>query len=366
MQRYVKLTCISVLILFAIPYVIESGATLSRTTAAVIGDWLPGPSGAELNRADLPATFEANGSKYEFAQFGGALISVVDNPDRSGLNTSKRVARQTKVGDSEVWAGTAFALTQPIDLARARRITIKSLAPEVGVPILLKLENADDRDLFIETMVNTRVAGTWEELTFDFSGADFSQEYSKVVIFYDFGSIGTRVPYYFDDVRLGPGSGGDMSVIDLPLGFEDPTLKYAVTGFGGASTSIVRNPDSDGANTSKRVVSFVKQTGSEPFAGAHLDISTPIDLSRDRIIHLKVWSPKVGAAILMKLENPGKMEEFQQVSVMTTLANDWEELTFRFSASDRLNNLRRIGLFGDFDVSGTNEVYYFDDIVLIE
>ena len=48
------------------------------------------------------------------------------------------------------------------------------------------------------------LANTWEELNFDFTGFT-DQEYSKVVIFFDFGNAGTGTTFYFDDIEQSDG-----------------------------------------------------------------------------------------------------------------------------------------------------------------
>ena len=48
------------------------------------------------------------------------------------------------------------------------------------------------------------LVNTWEELNFDFTGFT-DQEYSKLVIFFDFGNPGTGTTFYFDDIEQSDG-----------------------------------------------------------------------------------------------------------------------------------------------------------------
>ncbi|NJB85866.1 hypothetical protein GGR26_001634 [Lewinella marina] len=308
----------------------------------------------------LPLTFEDPTKTYTFIGFGGATAEVVDNPDASGINTSARVGKLTKSQGSEVWAGTVFELGAPIDFSETQQLSMKVWSPQAGISVLLKLENATDGDIFAEVTVNTTVADQWEELTFDFSGADLGQSYSKLVLFFDFGTAGTGADYYFDEVAL---TGGRPEV-SLPLTFESTDLTYEWIGFGGATAEIVDNPDARGLNISGRVGKLNKSEGSEVWAGAVLQLPRPIDFTAGNQIAVKVWSPQAGIPVLLKLENADNPDIFLEVTVNTTVANQWEELTFDLSGADLSRDYAKVVLFFDFGTAGTGADYYFDDIRL--
>ena len=82
-------------------------------------------------------------------------------------------------------------------------MTVRVRAPAAGIPVLFKIENAD-QSVFSEVTVNTTAADTWETLTFDFStvGIDLSAEYVQAIIFFDFGTAGDDAVYYWDDVAI--------------------------------------------------------------------------------------------------------------------------------------------------------------------
>ncbi|THH36541.1 PKD domain-containing protein [Neolewinella litorea] len=308
----------------------------------------------------LPLTFEDATKTYEFIGFGGASAEVVDNPDASGINTSARVGKLNKGEGSEVWAGSVFELGAPVDFSASQELSMKVWSPRAGIPVLLKLENATDGDIFAEVTVNTTTANQWEEVTFDFSGADLSQSYSKLVLFFDFGTAGTGADYYFDDVRLA----GERPKLTLPLTFESADLTYEWNGFGGATAEIIDNPDASGINISGRVGKLNKSEGSEVWAGAVIQLPQPIDFSSTSRIAVKVWSPTAGIPVLFKLENATDPNVFIEVTATTTVANQWEELTFDLSGGDLSQDYSKVVLFFDFGTSGTGDDYYFDDIRL--
>ncbi len=54
----------------------------------------------------------------------------------------------------------------------------------------------------IEHTATTTTSNQWEELTYDFSDIQNSNNYQQLVIFFNFGVAGSGQAYYFDDVKL--------------------------------------------------------------------------------------------------------------------------------------------------------------------
>src|SRR5690606_33488724 len=170
----------------------------------------------------------------------------------------------------------------------------------------------------------TTVANVWETLEFDFSGANLTQSYSKVVIFFNFNVTGTGEVYYFDDIQQTAG------ISPLPVTFESDIV-YTFTDFGGAYGSAVANPHQNGINTSATVGQVLKSTGAETWGGVAIPLPAPVDFSSQQKIKIKVWSPQAGLPVLMKWEQLGDSSINTELQVSTTVANEWEELTFDFT-----------------------------------
>lgn len=130
------------------------------------------------------------GAAPAFTDFGGAFSAVIANPDASGLNTSATVAQTTKPQGSETFAASFFDVTSAIDIPANPEIRLKTWSPIANAVVRIKLEDSSNGDNFAEVDAMTTVAGAWEELTFDFSGAG-AFNYDRVVIFFDFGNPGT-------------------------------------------------------------------------------------------------------------------------------------------------------------------------------
>lgn len=305
----------------------------------------------------LPITFENSSLNYTFADFGNATTSVVDNPDQSGINTSTKVGRQVKNTGAETWAGTVITLDGEIDFTSQNQFRVKVWSPTAGAVIKLKVENLTDGAIAHEVDRVTTVANEWEVLEYDFSGINTAQSYSKIVLFFNFGVVGAGESYYFDDIQQTTG------IQSLPVTFETDT-EYTFNGFGGANGAEVSNPNPSGINTSATVGQVVKNAGAETWAGIAVPLQAPVDFSTQQKIKMKVWSPQAGIQVLLKWEQLGNPNVNTEVAATTTVANQWEELTFDFTGINNANNYQMMVLFFDFSNTGTGATYYFDDIQL--
>jgi hypothetical protein len=307
------------------------------------------------NPLNLPIDFESTALNYSFTTFNGATATVLNNPHTEGINSSAKVGSMMPA-TGQTWTGGYLTLDAPLDMAQ-HFIKIKVWSPAAGIPVLLKLENLSDSGISAEKIVNTTVANQWEELVYDFSGAGGS--YSKIVLFFNAGNPGTGDTYYFDDI-IQAASG---VAIGMPLTFEQ-NLNITWNSFGGAIGSQVANPNAGGINTTAQVGKFVKNANSETWAGIAIPFDAPIDFTILKKVKMKVWSPAAGITVLMKFENmnPHVGGDDIERRTTTTVANQWEEVTFDFTGIDSSKNYQQMVLFFNFDVRGTGESYYFDDV----
>jgi len=289
------------------------------------------------------------GEAPTYGDFGNASVSIVANPDISGINTSATVAQFTKPNGAEVWAGSTITLDTPLDLVNFSKINVKTWSPKVGAVVKMKLENAD-ASITHEVDINTSVANTWEQLSYDFSAAP-AADYVKLVMFLDFGNAGDGTVYYYDDFQLVDDSGSSLSSPIQSFDGDAPTL----TPFGNAEIEIISNPDSSGENTTAKVAQFTKASGAEVWAGVTL-VTEVLDLTNYAKISLKSWSPKVGATVLVKLEN-ADASIVHEVPMNTTVANAWETLVYDFSGAAAADYVKVI-VFYDFGNTGDRSVYY--------
>ncbi|MFN5335619.1 MAG: hypothetical protein ACK5BV_10575, partial [Bacteroidota bacterium] len=313
----------------------------------------------------LPLTFESSNTTYNFTNFDGGNSTVINNPDASGINTSAKVVRMIKNG-GQPWGGSLLGLSNPIDFSANKIFRMKVWSPRAGAKVLLKVENASNPGINFEKEAVTTVANGWEDLVFDYSAINASATYNNIVIIFELGTVGdgsSNFTFYYDDIRLTNTFPND---IVLPLTFESTTLTYNFTNFDGGNASVINNPDASGINTSAKVARMIKGAG-QPWGGAWIGLTSPIDFSVKKTFKVKVWSPRAGAKLLLKVENQDNGGINFEKEVSTTTSNAWEELTFDFSAINTTNSYQKIVLIFDLGTVGdgsSNFTFYFDDIRL--
>ncbi|WP_405294275.1 hypothetical protein [Algibacter sp. Ld11] len=149
----------------------------------------------------------------------------------------------------------------------------------------------------------------------------------------------------------------------LPLTFDGG---FTLDQFDGGGTSVIANPDSNG-NTSANVLELVKGAG-QPWAGSKVTIPTPFNFSSSTTVTAKVWSPRAGLNLLMKFEDSAPWPNTTataEITATTTLANQWETLTFDFTGVDMAVEFYNVVLIMDNGTVGdgsANYTIYVDDI----
>lgn len=317
----------------------------------------------------LPVTFDQAGINYAMTDFGGNSTVTAADP----VNAANNVKKTTKTNGAETWAGTTIGagFTAPLAFsATATQMSVRVYSPAAGLPVRLKVEDRNNNTHSVETEKLTTVANAWETLVFDFrnqasgtAALNLAYTYDMASIFFDFGIAGNGKIFYWDDVTFLP---VNQAGLELPLDFESGTLNYAFTNFDGGNVTIVNNPASGGINTSAKVGKMVKNAG-QTWGGSFITLDAPINFGALRTFKMKVWSPRVGAKVLLKVENLTNGGISFEKEVTTTVANGWEDLTFDYTGINTANSYQKVVLIFDNGTMGdgsSNFTFYFDDIRL--
>ena len=317
----------------------------------------------------LPLDFESAGTTYNFSDFNGGVATVIANSHINGINTSSNIGKMVKNAD-QTWGGSSIALASPIDFSTKKNFKMKVYAPRVGVKVLLKVENLTNGAISKEVQVLTTTANVWEDLTFDFSTIDVTQSYQKITLIFENGTMGdgsANFTFFFDDIMQTTGSVIPPAVgLVLPIDFESTTITYAYTNFGGGAGTVANNPSKTGVNTSNKVGKMIKNA-DQTYGGSFLTLAAPINFSTSKIFKMKVFAPKVGTKVLLKVENLSSGAISKEISATTITANAWEELTFDFTGIDVSKTYQKVVLIFDLGTMGdgsANFTYFFDDIKL--
>ncbi|MEO6253584.1 MAG: hypothetical protein ABIO79_09775 [Ferruginibacter sp.] len=319
----------------------------------------------------LPVTFDLPGVNYEVVDFGNNQSVAAVDPT-NGANTVKRT---TKVNGAETWAGTTIGAGFTTNLpftATKTQMSVRVYSPAAGIRVRLKVEDRNNNTRSVETEAMTQAANTWETLVFDFANQssgtaalNLTYTYNMASIFFDFGNAGTGKIFYWDDVSF-LAVNTTPNYLALPIDFQSTTYPYPFINFGGATATVVNNPNASGINTSTKVGKMVKGA-PEVWAGSFLELVNPINFSVLKIFKVKVYSPRIGAKLLLKVENATNGGISFEREATTTTANTWEELTFDFSAINVGNSYSKVVLIFDLGTAGDgspNYTFYFDDIRL--
>ena len=317
----------------------------------------------------LPVTFDNALVNYAVTDFGGNLTLNDVDPG----NAANKVKKTTKTSGAQTWAGTTIGagFTSKVPFtAIATQMSVRVYSPAAGLRVRLKVEDRNNNTRSVETEAMTLAANTWETLVFDFANQsagtaamNLTYTYDMASIFFDFGNAGTGSNFYWDDVSFLPVN-VTPNYLALPLDFQSATIPYNFSNFDGGNATVITNPFATGINTSTKVGKMVKSAG-QVWGGSLLALVNPINFSVKKTFKMKVYAPRVGAKVLLKVEGPNGAAFEKEVA--TTVANAWEELTFDYSAINTGLSYQNIVLIFDLGTMGdgtANFTYYFDDITL--
>lgn len=286
---------------------------------------------------------------------GWDSLSVVDNPSKTGINTS------TKVGkfNDQAGTGTEYGFLMhhnidPFDFTTNNVLRVKVLAPKAG-NLLLKVEGGTQAKEVSNNITADQV-GKWIEATADFSSVKFAGN-TKLVMFFNAGANGAAGDvYYIDDIRFTEKPALEdfettPKMTWAPLN-NDNTLHGT---FGGA----VANPASNAVNTSATVGKYTKGTAViSTLTGA---LPTGFVLTTDEPqLNLSVYAPDANKTVQLQLVSATKGNF--NASATVTAANAWEELKFDFSAAIGVTDISQIRVFFDPNTAASGKVFHFDNL----
>lgn len=234
--------------------------------------WKPATTGGGGSGSALINFDEATAPVLTDFGTNGAPPAIVADP-AGGTNKVLRVGKYAAPAPgSEQWAGVTVS-TGAGDTIPAipftstdKTITMRAYSPAAGVRVRMKVENASNNGISVETDAITTTSGAWETLTFNFanpglsppvgggatSPLDLTKTYNRLSVFSDFGlGNGGSGPlpadrvYYYDDITFvstggggGGGGGGSATPLTFSTGFAANNLTVeggAYFGYGGSN-----------------------------------------------------------------------------------------------------------------------------------
>jgi len=334
-------------------------------------------SSSVIGQIELPINFENDQiTNEDIIHFNGGSGYVVYNPQIDDNNPSDWAGVVIRDG-GDIWAGTYIELDGYIDFSSNTTLNMNVLSPYPGLMVKFKIEGnqgafpsepATERDAY------TTKTNEWEILSWDFSGEP-SNTYTKLVLMFDFGNVGDGTAdstFYYDDIYQTDPSGG-LSQMDLPVTFDDPSVYYVLTDFGGNGPStILETVDGNYARVEKDG-SAETWAGVTIGSGAGFLNEIPVTSTNTKMyvdVYVSDDNSQTGIPIRLKIEDSNDPTKSVETEAFTTQTGVWETMEFDFSneaeGTAELNTsyvFNMASIFFNFGSTGSqNVVYYFDNV----
>ncbi len=321
---------------------------------------------AGFSQAQVVADFEAIPMNV---MFGGttdqSTMTVVPNPDQSGINTSYYVVKFVRDKDGVPWGGFWSPLPTPVDVTDNKYVHVKVWKPRIS-PIKFKLEGGAAGTLEIPSMSPQTSTGVWEDIVFDFTSK--TGTYPIIAFMPDFEdplTLTEDIVIYFDDIMVNNDPTPNTAAGYVMEDYEIIPLNMMFGGVEDLSTmTVFPNPDPSGINTSNYVVKFLRDKDGVPWGGFWSLLSDSVDVTVNKYVHVKVWKPRI-SPIKFKLEG-GAAGTLETASTSPqTSTGVWEDMVFDFST--KTGTYPIIAFMPDFEDPLTlteDIVIYFDDILI--
>ena len=292
-------------------------------------------------------------------------VSVVANPDTTGINKSLHVGKMVRGMDGQPWAGWYAVLPDSVDVSANKYVHVKVWKPRIS-PVVFKYEKGAVNSGDVFSMQPQTLSNEWEELVFDMSVV--SGKYLQIVLIPDFESpltLTEDITLYFDDIY----ANNDPAVGSEPVvtfeDFEFITLNPLLSAENDSSKfTLVENPDKSPLNPSNYVIEFLRDKDAPIWAGFWSPLKDTIDVTTNKYVHVKVWKPRV-TVLKFKIEGGAAgTVEIPSISPQTK-TNEWEDIVFDFS--EKTGTYPIIAFLPDFEdpLTLTEDItIYFDDIIL--
>ena len=333
--------------------------------------------------------FSNTATTFELTGFGGEYGVVTSTGVPAGGSTGQ-VAQLVRTAGSQCWAGTTLSVGYLFSVGRipfaanATTMTVRLYAPAAGMTIKLKVENANNGAISVETDAITQVVG-WQTLTFDFANPspgtaalDTAATYNKVSLFPNFSCatgaspVADEVFFVADVTFIGASAPSAPPLVAPPpaaaaytiIDFDNPAVTAAPFGAEGGGIATAGNYPAGGPTGNV----FQLGRGGSPdrsfcWSGTTFGLAAdftipavPFSATATRI-SLQIYSPSALPIVRMKLENsaPGGAT----VETDQPLVVGWQTVTFDFSSAaagtpalDTAATYNKLSIFPGFSCSG--------------
>jgi hypothetical protein len=164
-------------------------------------------------------------------------LSVIVNPDQSGVNTSSNAVRyyRSNLVTDEISGDLTLA---PLDFTTHNQIKLDVW--DANPPSVVTVTLLDAAGIFLESAIaTTSVGDEWEQLNFDFQTVPFTISVAKLVLQFDANSpADSSKLYYFDNLKMDGLATGirDLSISELAV-YPNPVKDFVTVDLSSISTT---------------------------------------------------------------------------------------------------------------------------------
>ena len=260
-----------------------------------------------------PINFEDLCGPFVFNEFEGGPVTIIDNPDAGGLNTTDKVARMQKFAAESglTFGGSTLALPSGMDFTNGEAFTMLVWASR-QVPVLFKFEGLGQ-----ERIVDHSGSGMWEELCFDFTGTTAGPAATGISFIFDVNVLGDAAndpdnwTFYFDEITQvascggTPPPGGSAPTTSAPTPTEDAGSVISLYSDAYTDVAVVWPTDWSVPNNTTSDVTIDGGLVKEALDISFFGIEFQVDGSSMTHLHLDVWTPDATSLILKLVDFGG-------------------------------------------------------------
>jgi len=141
--------------------------------------------------------------------FGGTVTVIEPGPAGGDGSNTLHIRRD----GGEVWAGAWIAIPAIPSDAGTQTVSAEVYSPTAGIPMVAKAEYADNAGSG-DVQANEAVVVGWQTLTWTFTNLNPAEVYNRFVLLPNLGTVDTATSYFFDNITLLEGGGGNPPVGD--------------------------------------------------------------------------------------------------------------------------------------------------------
>ncbi|HHH52304.1 MAG TPA: T9SS type A sorting domain-containing protein [Bacteroidetes bacterium] len=285
----------------------------------------------------------------------GTFDGIVDNPDKTGINTSDNVGKYTK-GNALYSTLTAF-LTSGIDLSTAPQINMMVYAPDGASSVIMKLNSPLQGSKEVSRDITE--TGKWINLEFNFEEFKDITDFESINLLFNPGVSEPGAVYYFDNIVQSESTVDPCEGVEVKINyFEDFECQRNVNyGAGADRLEVVSNPAPDNTNPSTKVGKYLDP--KDQWSALGFNTGDVFDLSVLNQLHVKILSSKT-VPVLFKLE--GGDSPAKEVWADIEKTEEWVEYVLDFSDQAEASHKSLAIFFNAGNQPEEEDVYYIDDV----